>query len=222
MNLINRYFKEHDPVWFSVIYAFVLIAFVIFIIYEPHVRQTAPRYFNLVAVFLLLGPIILTVFHINNYKNTISSMSRLISLYMQVVMMFGCIHFCSVAAHVVPQLNKIKKQVHMAPITLSPAPSDNSLKKPVVTTNISGISSKWLIMLSADNYPKNEIVAEALRSFYDSMHFSLMTSSTVGYGDMVPKTFWAKLMVDIQVLVSFFIIAFGVGSFFANSPKNEL
>ena len=57
--------------------------------------------------------------------------------------------------------------------------------------------------------------------FQDSVHFSLITSTTVGYGDMVPVKPMAKLLVDIQVLVSFFLISFGVAAFSSSQRKHD-
>lgn len=212
---INEYFKERDPFWFTLIYLSVLIAFVITVIFYPGIREKAHGYFQAISLFLTLGPIILTTYHALNYKTTVTSISRLVSLYMQVVLMFGCIHFLSVAAHIVPQFEKQEYGLDREKTVPS------SAEKRSYTTNINGINGQWLVMLDRNESCKKIIIREALKSLFDSMYFSLMTSSTVGYGDMHPKTFWTKLIVMLQVLVSIFIAAFGAGSFFARNENVE-
>ena len=219
---IFRYVKERDPVWFTLLYLVVLISFICAVIYEPYLRKNAPGYFKSIAWFLALGPIALTVVHARNYRTTISSMPRLVSLYLQVVIMFGCIHFVSVASHMVPQITKTVKLLsnESAIQEFQEFQKNQKNQKNQYTQNIKGISGMWLVELYRDTSSKSSIINQALTSLYDSMHFSLMTSTTVGYGDMYPKTIWAKLMVDVQVLVSFFLIAFGVGSFFAQKETS--
>ena len=217
MGKINKYFQKHDPIWFSAIYMLVMISFIICLIYYPSIIKDATGYVKVLSWFFTLGPVVLAIFHVKNYKKTISSMPRLMSLYMQVVMMFGCIHFYSAASY---RSSQMKKE------TIESITTDKSgLTKAIDSfigkeeykykQSIKGISGEWIGMLGSSDNSKSQIVARAMRSFYDSLHFSLMTSTTVGYGDMYPITFSAKVMVDIQVLVSFFIIAFGVGSFFS-------
>lgn len=211
---INKYFKEHDPIWFSVTYCLVMIIFVIRLITVYLSSSTIGDYMGIFTWFFILGPVLLTVFHVRNYKKTISSMPRLLSLYLQIIMMFGCIHFYGAASHIGDQL-----MVAMAPLN-----ENDSIEvrtnlinefRETYEPSINGLSSEWVLMLIAKEASADEIFKEAMISFYNGMHFSLITSSTVGYGDMYPKSLSAKITVDIQVLVSFFLIAFGAGSFFA-------
>ena len=44
----------------------------------------------------------------------------------------------------------------------------------------------------------------------DSFHFSLVTASTLGYGDMTPNHPLSKIIVDIQIILTFIIIIFGI------------
>ena len=39
-------------------------------------------------------------------------------------------------------------------------------------------------------------------SFVDGLYFSVITAATVGYGDIVPKSNAAKIIVMIEVIVS--------------------
>ena len=49
----------------------------------------------------------------------------------------------------------------------------------------------------------------------DCLHFSVETLSTVGYGDIVPVTWFAKMAVDIQVLMGLGITVLAVGTHFS-------
>ena len=49
----------------------------------------------------------------------------------------------------------------------------------------------------------------------DCLHFSVETLSTVGYGDIVPVTWLAKMAVDIQVLMGLGITVLAVGTHFS-------
>jgi len=198
-----------------------MLSFVITLIYNPEILKTAPTVVDLFVWFFVLGPVALTLFHVRNYKTTISSMSRLISLYMQVVMMFGCIHFYSSATYVVNQVREKEVTQDVAPVIQSA--TDVPVGEPLFEykESIKGIGGNWITMLVSRQYEKKEVVLWALKSFYNSLHFSLVTSTTVGYGDMYPVSFKAKVMVDIQIIVSFFLIAFGAGSFFSKRDEER-
>ena len=53
----------------------------------------------------------------------------------------------------------------------------------------------------------------------DCLHFSVETLSTVGYGDITPVTWYAKLAVDVQILMGLGITVLTVGRHFASASK---
>lgn len=57
-------------------------------------------------------------------------------------------------------------------------------------------------------------------SWYDSIYFSMVTSSSIGFGDYVPVTTYAKVLVSIQALffLSFVVLFL---NFFSNKVKNK-
>lgn len=59
-----------------------------------------------------------------------------------------------------------------------------------------------------------------LKHWFDSVYFSLMTSSTVGYGDYYPVTFTGKVLVSSQVMI-FFIVVVMFLSFFSNKVEQK-
>jgi voltage-gated potassium channel len=47
-------------------------------------------------------------------------------------------------------------------------------------------------------------------SFSEAMHFSIVTISTVGYGDIVPASNIARLLTSIEVICGVLLLLFGV------------
>ena len=44
----------------------------------------------------------------------------------------------------------------------------------------------------------------------DCFHFSVVTQTTLGYGDVLPKTFVSKLIVDAQVILGLYLIVIAI------------
>ncbi len=55
----------------------------------------------------------------------------------------------------------------------------------------------------------------------DAIHFSVVTGTTLGYGDMVPKHAFAKLVVDSQVLLTAGIVVLGYGKYATVDTKKN-
>ncbi len=201
VNFVNG--KNH--LWVALGYFCFAILLTLAFIYFPNIRKTHPVVFSIMNIPMLCFPILIVIANIISFQTTLTSLSRLASLYLQVILMFGVIYYFgtpSTAANgdaSTPPANKIKS----------------------LRAVISGVDTKWVKLVIDGHSSKQEILTEALISFQDCIHFSLITSTTVGYGDIVPKSPIAKLLVDIQVLISCFLLAFGVGSFF-NSDKDKL
>ncbi|MEH6633448.1 MAG: ion channel [Halopseudomonas aestusnigri] len=61
-------------------------------------------------------------------------------------------------------------------------------------------------------------------SFSESLYFSIITLSTVGYGDIVPLSHVIKAVVSIQIIVSVILLLFGfseIMSFSKSTPKER-
>lgn len=58
------------------------------------------------------------------------------------------------------------------------------------------------------------------KTWYDPIYFSMITSSSIGFGDFVPVTAYAKFLVSIQALffLSFVVLFL---NFFSNKIKNK-
>jgi hypothetical protein len=51
-----------------------------------------------------------------------------------------------------------------------------------------------------------------IRQFLEFLYFSLITFSSVGFGDIVPVSVSGKIIVMLEVLLSFFVLVFGIAN----------
>jgi hypothetical protein len=129
-------------------------------------------------------------------------MSHLAFLYAQIVVVFGVAYFYVVSSHRSRQLHSPMNFLNLAEtIDLTPA--------------IDGIGTTWVDFLANPDRPSRGTLFMAyLGELHDCLHFSLVTSATVGYGDMVPVSHLARILVDLQISMTIFFVTFGVGAFF--------
>ncbi len=66
------------------------------------------------------------------------------------------------------------------------------------------------------------IMLESLRNFVDCFHFSVTNATTLGYGDITPNTWYTKLLVDTQVLVSLFMFSIGINKVIQNRSAKKI
>jgi len=68
--------------------------------------------------------------------------------------------------------------------------------------------------IKESSFYKGAEVSSAYDSFYsyfDCLHFSIVTQTTLGYGNMFPKDFLGKILVNAQVLIGIYFIVIAVG-----------
>ncbi|WP_432720343.1 ion channel [Jeongeupia wiesaeckerbachi] len=64
----------------------------------------------------------------------------------------------------------------------------------------------------------------ALKTFLDCMHFSVVTSATVGYGDIYPRDWLARILTDLHILFATGVAIVGFGRYFSGQstpPKQD-
>ena len=69
-------------------------------------------------------------------------------------------------------------------------------------------------------YCRGNYLNKPFMHWFDAIYFSLITSSTVGYGDYYPVTFTGKMLVCSQVMI-FFIVVVMFLSFFSNKVEHK-
>lgn len=62
---------------------------------------------------------------------------------------------------------------------------------------------------------------DALLCMVDCVHLSTVTITTLGFGDVHPVAWYAKALVDLEVLLGLGIIALGIGSYFSSPPRPQ-
>lgn len=72
-----------------------------------------------------------------------------------------------------------------------------------------GVHSAWHWL--PDNQGRRIALPDAGLSALDCLHFSCVTITTLGYGDMHPSTWYTKLAADVEVLLGVGLIAVGLG-----------
>ena len=191
-SLLERY--PWVPWALTTIYLVFTFLVVVLIVLVPDIGGVAPRFFSLVSYVLILGPVVVAVLQILNLRRVVASIPRLALLYLEIILMFGVIYFCAVSEPSATRKGRIL---------------------------IKGVDTTWVSMVAENHPDKMATLREAALCFQDCVYFSLVTSTTVGYGDLVPVSPMTRLLVGVQVLVSFFLIAFGAGYFFASQSTER-
>lgn len=62
-----------------------------------------------------------------------------------------------------------------------------------------------------DDFSAPFVFTKLLVVYFDCIHFSIVTQTTLGYGDMLPATILGKVLVDLQVLLGLYFIAVAIG-----------
>lgn len=79
-----------------------------------------------------------------------------------------------------------------------------------------GIHSPWT---SLD--PDQRVLAplDALISYIDCLHYSCVTITTLGYGDMHATAWYSKLLTDVEVLLGLAVSIIAIGRYFSAACK---
>ena len=70
-----------------------------------------------------------------------------------------------------------------------------------------------LYTLSSENFKSTiSLDSSFIPQFFEFIYFSLITFSSVGFGDVVPLTISGKLLVMMEVFLSFLVLVFGIAN----------
>ncbi len=84
-----------------------------------------------------------------------------------------------------------------------------------------GFENIGIITVSKESFEFKAYLKDLVLIIIDSFHYSVVTATTLGYGDVYPKSALAKLVVDFQVLSSLAIAIFGAGKYFEFKQKTH-
>jgi hypothetical protein len=80
-----------------------------------------------------------------------------------------------------------------------------------------GLHSPWVWI--SDYQGRRLYLGDAALAVVDCIHFSCVTITTVGYGDMRPVHWFAKLAVDTEILLGLSLAVIGVGRYFSSAKS---
>lgn len=70
-----------------------------------------------------------------------------------------------------------------------------------------------LYVLNSENFKSaTSLEGSFFKEFFEFTYFSLITFSSVGFGDIVPLTIPGKLLVIMEVFLSFLVLVFGIAN----------
>jgi hypothetical protein len=79
-----------------------------------------------------------------------------------------------------------------------------------------------LYMLEPAHFKVNNFVSlSKLHTYYQTFYFSFISYSTIGFGDMVPASVYAKFLVMLETALYFFVIVFGTANINRLEIKDE-
>ncbi len=86
----------------------------------------------------------------------------------------------------------------------------------VYTANIVHLS---LLVWTMQQYQKNSF--KGICSYFDSLYYTIITFSTVGYGDIIPETVFAKIVSILIISSNFLLLVVFVNLFVIKSKKKD-
>lgn len=70
-----------------------------------------------------------------------------------------------------------------------------------------------LYVLNSENFKSaTSLNGSFFMQFFEFMYFSLITFSSVGFGDIIPVSVSGKIIVILEILLSFFVLVFGIAN----------
>lgn len=81
-----------------------------------------------------------------------------------------------------------------------------------------GLHSPWIWGTVSEG--RRLIPNQTILNYIDCLHYSVVTIATVGYGDIYPTQWYAKLMVDTEILSGTALIGIVLARHFSNSDKS--
>jgi hypothetical protein len=83
-------------------------------------------------------------------------------------------------------------------------------------TPFNGIHHPWTLLKSGERILT---VPNACLSYLDCLHYSCVTITTLGYGDMYATAWYSKLLTDTEVLLGLGVSIVAIGRYFSSGTK---
>jgi hypothetical protein len=153
-----------------------------------------------VFVVILALPAVAMISTAVSYKRAHLGLQRLVYTFLALVLMFSDAYFVSV----------VLDDRGGTPCYVEPCHLDNDIP-------LKGVQPVWRWL--PDIQGRHLSLKRIGLAYIDCFHYSLVTSSTVGFGDITPVRWYAKLLTDSQILLSLGLTVLGVSRVFAGSNR---
>ena len=154
-----------------------------------------------VVVLILATPIVAMIATVVNYKRAHLGLSRLIYTFLAVLLMFADAYFVSVVAD----------DRGGTRCAAEPCQFDNDIP-------LKGVQPVWRWF--PEPQPRHLSLKRIALAYLDCVHYSIVTGSTVGYGDITPVRWYAKVLTDLQILLCLGLTVLGVSRVFASRDSS--
>jgi hypothetical protein len=132
---------------------------------------------------LFLGLYVWIVIRLSGFSKYSSSLIRLLGLLAEITLGFSAIYMWMIFFDPIGQFEGVKNYQAIFKSTIK------------------------------SDYLTKKYLLEVLKLMVDCNHFSIVSATTVGYGDIYPKNQFARLLVDFQLGYTFTIVAIGIGKY---------
>jgi Ion channel len=157
------------------------------------------QYLLALALFIVILaiPAMAMVATAASYTHAHLGLGRLVYAFLALILFFADAYFVSI----------VIDDRGGTPCTVSACAFDNDLP-------LKGVHPVWR-WVSEGPRPRRMSLRQIGLAYVDCFHYSVVTGSTVGYGDVIPVRWYSKLMADCQILLSLGLTVLGVSRVFA-------
>ena len=67
--------------------------------------------------------------------------------------------------------------------------------------------------ISSLSYNKPGHPISFVQNYFDCFYFSITCQTTVGFGDIIPYSFWGRVITSVQAVFGYFYLAFAISIF---------
>jgi hypothetical protein len=201
---ILRRLLAWNPLIVAVVASVLMLGFIALGINETLRRILDPLpdwlgYLLALAMFvvILAIPALAMIATAASYRSAHLGLPRLVYAFMALILFFADAYFVTV----------VIDDRGGTPCTVSACAFDNDIP-------LKGVHPVWRWSSEGPRRRRMSLGRIGL-AYVDCFHFSVVTGSTVGYGDVIPVRWYSKLMADCHILLSLGLTVLGVSRVFA-------
>ena len=211
---------EKENFWFDiVILSFIFISCLIFILETSNSLSAYMPYFKVLDFFLNIFfsiEIFIRIFYSTNLKKHVRSGYTYIDFFAILPFWLGTGTLTFFRAFRFFRVFRIFRFLRYSSRYLNKTSSKSVAIENIFIAKILFSLSLFLYVASALIYEVEGHINPNISNFGDAIYFILICVSTVGFGDIVPVTFYGKIIVMITVMAGLIIIPWHTGSLFKN------